>query len=75
MEHMLDFFFSVILQCESYTWQRSHLYSNLPCNMVFNSLLGLYLIIIYCEILIVIWPHFHLVASAENGRISVMLPE
>lgn len=60
------FFFPVILQCESYTWQRSHLYSNLSCNMVLNSLLEPYLIIIFCEILIVIWPHFHLVTSAEN---------
>ena len=40
-------FFSMILQCERYIWQCSHLYSNFPCNMVFKGWLGLCLIIIF----------------------------
>lgn len=65
----------VMLQCESHIWQCSHLNSNLPCNMVFKGWLRPCLfIIIFSDTLIVIWPHFHLAASLENVKISVILP-
>lgn len=68
-------FFSVILQCERHIWQCSHLNSNLHCNMVFKGWLGTCLIFIFSDILIVIWPHFHVFPSLENVRKSVKLPE
>lgn len=64
-------FFPVILQWESHIWQSSHLNSNLPCNMVFKGWLGPCPIIIFSDSLIVIWPHFHTVASLGNARMSV----
>lgn len=65
--------FSVILLCESRIWQCSHLNSNLPCNMVFKGWLGPCLIIIFSYILVIFWPHLHLVARKMLERPSCCL--